>query len=419
MVKHLIIGFGAAGATAAEAIRREQEQAEITILNGEGTPFYLRLDLEKILNGESTEEIIPYGDRHWEDKNIRLLNDRAVRILPDKKIVETAVEEKVIAEAGVSPARPERKTVETAGGETLSYDSLLIASGAKPRKLNVSGEDLKGVHTYRTLKDAQRILNSRESVKRAVIIGGGILGMELARAAVNFGWRTTLLVREAHAGSPLLDKSGGEFILKAMHRKGVGVIFGDEVLDFQGKGEKLAAVRTKGGRTLEADFAGVCIGVVPHVDFLEESSLLREGKLIVDASLKAAEHIFAAGDCAVVETGERRIGCSSWNIAVTQARTAAANMCGGDAVWSPGVVFNTDAFFDQEFVMIGDWQRRHEVGFRIHDFSTEERFRQICTFDGVIRGAMLIGSREGDRKLRRLITDGAKLDENIKYIFSS
>jgi NAD(P)H-nitrite reductase large subunit len=396
-VNYLIIGFGAAGANAAETLRKHDPQAEITVLNGENQPFYLRLDLEGIFQGKGADQLMPRPPEYWEERGIRVVQDCA---------------------ADVNPSRHE---VQTASGGTLNYDRLLIAVGSAPRDLTVPGRELYGIFHYHTLDDALAIHSMRERVRRAVIVGGGILGLELAHAARAFGWEIVILVRGGHVGSPIVDESGSALVLSSLQRAGVTVIFRDEVAAFKGHESHLAAVRTKAGRVLECDFAGICIGVEPGVHFLEGSGLLEDGQLIVNERLQTSDpEIFAAGDCALVHaTDGRLIPCRNWNVASAQARVAVANMSGADSVWTEGVLYNLDYLFGQEFALIGPWADRHLPERALHEFPAENSYRALVTRHGILESALLLGDRSADRRLRKLIAAGALVENRLPQVLDA
>lgn len=394
-MKHLIVGFCAAGVNAAEAIRKHDPQAEIAVLNGERHPFYLRLDIEGIFHGKPVEQLTPRPPEYWRERGIHVLQDRAKRILSAQHKVETA------------------------SGRTLDYDRLLIAVGAKPRELDIPGHNLKGVFHYHTLDDALAIQAVRDRVQHAVIIGGGILGLELAHAACAFGWKITILVRGGHIGSPIADPGGGALVLSALKRAGVSVLFHEETAVFEGANNQLTAVRTKSGQVIACDFAAICAGVLPDTRFLQDTSLLQDNYVAVNNRMQTSvPGIFAAGDCAVVRrTDDRLIFCSTWNVASSQARTAAANMIGIDSVWKDDVLYNLDQLFNQEFALIGPWDDRRLPDRTIHEFSTSTSYHALVTRGGVLESAFLLGDRSLDRRIRKLVAARVTIEKNIEKIF--
>jgi len=395
-MRYLIIGFGAAGANAAEFLRRNDTDAEITVLNGEQTPFYLRLDLEGVFAGKPVEQLMPRPAEFWEEKRVNIIPERATRI------------------------DPIRQQVTTGSGKTLSYDKLLIAAGTKPRSLNVPGRELSGIFHYHTLKDALNIHERRSSAKRVLIVGGGILGLEMAHAAVEFGWEITLLVRGGYVGSPMVDSTGSELVLDSLRRANVRVIFHDEVQDFEGEGGAVRVVHTRGGRLVETDLVALCIGTLPDTDFLADSGLLTGGHLVINERLETlAPNIWAAGDATAAKTSAgRTIYCHTWNVAQSQGRAAAANMLGGNIPWRDDVLYNLDLLFDQPFAMIGAWDDRHEPGRIMHEQTETGVYRALVTRDGILEGAFLLGNREGDRRVRKLIVSGARVEGKLDRVFA-
>ncbi len=393
---YLILGFCAAGANAAEAIRRADSDAAITVFNPEAIPFYLRLDLEGIIEEKPVHHIQPRPPAFWDEKKIRVLPERAVHV------------------------DPARKEVHAQSGKVFSYDKLLIATGASPRKLGLSNEYTPGIHHYHTFDDARNIYESRERVKHAVIVGAGILGLELARVVQHFGWTITILVRGDYVGTPIADPRGGEFVRRALERQGMNVIFHDQVNEFIGT-EHVQAIRTKQGRELPADFVALCIGVVPNVDFLADTNLLTDGRLIVNEKLQTTHpDIYAAGDVVFVRVPDGHlVPCNTWNVATSQAKAAAANMTGKVTVWDEGILYNLDALYDQPIAIIGPWDRRHEPGFTLHEMETEDLFRGLVTKDGVLVAALLLGDRSGDRRVRKLIAAKARVEGKLERIFDA
>ncbi len=392
---YIIIGFSAAGANAAESLRQLDPAAQITVLSEDERQLYLRLDLEGILRGKTAADLSPRPADYWQEKCVDIVTVPAVQIDPRRKIVVAAA------------------------GQQLNYDRLLITSGAAPRRLGIPGAHRSGIVTYHTLDDAEKIHSMRHQVKRAVIIGGGILGLELARAVLEYGWEVTLLIRGGYPGSPIVDASGSPLIAGSLEQAGVQVIYHDEAIAFDGENGRLRNVRTRQGRRIPADFAAECIGVEPAVDFLRNSGLLTGNQLIVDSRLQTHNpDVFAAGDVALVRRDRDRLtACRTWAVAQAQARVAAANMTGQNQEWREGVTYNPDYLFGHEFAMIGAWEERHATGRIIHEYSGEDYYRAVVTRQGIIESALLLGSRTGDRLIRTLIGKQAHVESKITRLF--
>lgn len=396
--RHLIIGFCAAGANAAEAIRRLDPAAEITVLNGDTRFFYLRLDLEGVFEEKPLERIQPRPPEFWEQKNIRVIHDRALSV------------------------NPVSKTVQGQSGASYEYDKLLIATGAQPRKLHVPGEYLPGIFTYHSLEDAQRIYAYKGQVRHCVIIGAGILGLEFARCAHEwFHWKITVLVRGHFPGSGTVDPEGGAYITRAMRNAGLDVRFGENVAEFQADTEgHLARIVTQKGEIIETDFVAKCVGIEPSISFLKDSDLLTDSHLIVNEYLEApVKDVFAAGDVATVRTRDGHlVRCNTWNVAMDQARIAAKNMVGHETEYVEDVLYNLDALFDLPLAIIGTWDRRTLPGYVVHNLNTPTAYRQILTKDGILMGGCLLGDRHGDRRLRKLASLKARVSEKLDRLFA-
>jgi 3-phenylpropionate/trans-cinnamate dioxygenase ferredoxin reductase subunit len=186
----------------------------------------------------------------------------------------------------------------------VHYDKLLIATGATPRRLRVPGADLDGVFSLRTLADSEQIRSAAESAERAVVIGGGFIGMEVAASLTQLGLTVTLI----HMGDGLFDQLGSpelsEQLLTLYRDNGVDALLGEEVSVFGGS-ERLEYVEAKSGLCVAADLAVVGVGVVPNVSFLEGSGLPLDNGVVVDARFETSvPGVYAAGDAS--STGRTR-----------------------------------------------------------------------------------------------------------------
>jgi NTE family protein len=180
----------------------------------------------------------------------------------------------------------------------MHYDKLLIATGATPRRLRVPGADLEGVLSLRTLQDSERIRAAAGAAERAVVVGGGFIGMEVAASLRRLGLEVTLI----HMGDGLFDLLGSpelsEQLLALYCKQGVDVLLEEEVAGFGGDGS-LEYVEANSGLCVAAEMAVVGVGVVPNVEFLAGSGLALDNGVVVDARFKTnAPGVYAAGDVA-------------------------------------------------------------------------------------------------------------------------
>jgi NADPH-dependent 2,4-dienoyl-CoA reductase/sulfur reductase-like enzyme len=272
----LVIAGG--GLTAARAIASYREAGgvgRIALLSQEPVLPYHRPPLSKrYLRGETTDAPFAEIQTFYVDNDVE-----------------------VLLETPVTSVDPADRVVTTHDGP-LGYGQLLIATGAAPRRLRVPGGDLVGVFSLRTLQDSQRIRDAAGSAERALVVGGGFIGMEAAASLCQLGLEVTLV----HMGRGLFDLLGStelsEQLLGLYRDHGVEVLLEKEVARFRGE-DRLEYVEAKGGLCVAADLAVVGVGVVPNVDFLEGSGLALDNGIVVNERFETnAPGVYAAGDVA-------------------------------------------------------------------------------------------------------------------------
>jgi NADPH-dependent 2,4-dienoyl-CoA reductase/sulfur reductase-like enzyme len=272
----VIVGGGLAGARAIKAYRAAGGEGRIALLSKDAVLPYHRPPLSKGYLRDEFDEA-PFV----EDQAFYAGNDVEV-------LLGTSV-------AAVAPAE---RSLTTTRGQAYGYKQLLIASGARPRRLEVRGAELDGVFTLRSLADSGAIRDAARGVERAVVVGGGFIGMEVAASLRRLGLEVTLI----HLGRGLFDQLGSPELsdqLVSLYRKqGVDVLLEQAVSAFGGD-ERLGFVETHSGVRLEADLAVVGVGVVPNVEFLTGSGLpLKDGVVVNERFETSAPGIYAVGDVA-------------------------------------------------------------------------------------------------------------------------
>jgi 3-phenylpropionate/trans-cinnamate dioxygenase ferredoxin reductase component len=271
----VIAGGGLAAARAIKSYREAGGMGRIALLSEEQTLPYHRPALsKKYLRGESTET------PHVEEEGF--YRDHDVDVLLDAPATDLDL----------------RACVLTAGARRFGFEKLLIATGATPRRLNVPGAELDGVFPLRTVGDSAAIREAAASARRAVVVGGGFIGMEAAASLRELGLDVTLI----HLGSGLFDQLRSQQLshglLELYRDRGTNVLLEEEVSAFRGVGQ-LTAVETAGGRRVEADIAVFGVGVLPNVDFLAGSGLALENGVVVNARFETDTlGVYAVGDVA-------------------------------------------------------------------------------------------------------------------------
>lgn len=323
----VIIGGGAAGFAAAEALRREGCGVQITLISADEAAPYDRPNLSKdYLAGTASEEWIP--------------------LRPASFYADNGIDLRLATRAAGIDLRMHRVILER--GSSVDFNQLLIATGAEPVRLSIPGADLPHVLTLRSLADCRRIIDHAASGSRAVIVGASFIGLEAAAALRHRGVEVHVVAPEARPMERVLGPVVGDF-LRGLHESH-GVIFhlGHTLAEIDGK-----AVRLDTRQRLAADLVLVGIGVRPRLALAEEAGLAVDGGVIVDEYLQTSiRNVYAAGDIARWPdpySGER-LRIEHWVLAERQGQTAAHNMLGRRERFS-GVPF----FWTQQYDMSIDY----------------------------------------------------------------
>lgn len=305
---HVIVGAGVAGTAAAMAIRERDPDGRIILLGEEEFGLYSRIRLPEYLAGRLERERLVIRKRDWYaglDIDLR---------------TGTRVEEVDLKAARVA----------LSGGEALAYDRLLLATGADCFIPPFTGHDLPGVFTVRTVKDVDRLKARADGARDAVVIGGGLLGLEMASVLAHLGLAVTVAEVVPWLLPRQLDRPGGELLQRILEKNGLKIKTDTKVEAIVGKAD-VNAVRLSGGEEIPAALVLVSAGIRPRVDLATSAGLkVGKGIIIGDQAETSAEGVFAAGDCA--EHRGQIYGI--WPAAEAQARVAGTVMAGGNAVYS-------------------------------------------------------------------------------------
>ncbi|HYO47323.1 MAG TPA: FAD/NAD(P)-binding oxidoreductase [Gemmatimonadota bacterium] len=332
---YLILGAGPAGCRAAQAIRRRDKSGRVIVLTDESVPFTNRIVLSK--------EFL---------KSDELTPGQAL-VLPAEAFRTMGIE--LRTRERVERLDPHARVVELAGGGRMEYTRCLVATGSRPLALPVPGFDLPGVLTLRTVEDALRLREAARRADRAVVIGGGLIGAEIACALVSRGVRVTLLAREAWFWGHLAPEPVGRAIGRVLMDGGVNLRMERTVVAIHADGTELA-VETADGDLLRAPLVAAGVGVRYNVDFLAGTGLLEPGRGVrVNERLEAgAEGVWAAGDVAAFEDpvfGSRH-HVEHWLHAQYQGRVAGENMTGDRRVYARVSWYDT-LLFDMPVTVVG------------------------------------------------------------------
>jgi nitrite reductase (NADH) large subunit len=386
-MRYLVIGNGASGVDAAQAIRQNDPDGEIIILSTSRHPHYYRPKLVDYL----MEDIPP--------EKLYILRNEALAAKNIAVRLSTAV-------ASVDAAA---KNVVTAGGETLSYDKLLFAVGSSPFMPQIGGLPLDGVFTLRGIEDADRIKAWCRGKKNIVISGAGLLGLETANALRACCESITVIDLASCLLSRQLDPDGAGFLREILEKKGMNFVFDDCVSTVSGDG-KIESVTLRSGHKLAADALIVSAGVCPNTDLARRAGLNVDRGIVIDGFMQTSQKdIYAAGDCAEFESKVWGL----WTVAKEQGRIAGSNMAGKALEYKGSVpsailkVTGVDLYSAGDYMGLSSWSMM-----KLED----HRYLKVIYDEETPVGAIVIGDPESIKVAQRMMAGKAPLSEFMQIV---
>ena len=334
MKRVVIIGNGISGITAAMHIRR-MGGAEVTVVSSESPYFFSRTALMYVFMGHMTlRHTEPYAREMWDEWGITRVQDEAVSL------------------------DIHRREVLLGSGSRLSYDNLILATGSRPRRLDVTGENSDGVHTLYFRQDMEQIeATIGRNMKHAVIIGGGLLGAELAEMLRSRGLLVSMIVREKHYWGNVLPPEESKIIETRLSRYGVRLFLEESVISFlEDEGGHVSMVNTSSGLQLPCEMACVAIGVIPETALAAGTDIQVGTGFLVNSHFETtSKGIYAIGDCAerLDPAPGRPATESMWYTGRRMGECVARTICGQRISCDDGVWFNSARFFDLEYSAYG------------------------------------------------------------------
>ncbi|WBL24021.1 NAD(P)/FAD-dependent oxidoreductase [Zunongwangia sp. HRR-M8] len=329
----VIIGNGISGITTARHIRKRSEK-KITVISAESDYFFSRTALMYVYMGHMKwDHLKPYEDWFWKKNRIDLKNGWVEQVDFDKK------------------------TLHFKNGDTLSYDKLVLATGSIPNKFGWEGEDLDGAQGLVSKQDLELLEKNTKNCKKAVIIGGGLIGVELAEMLRTRNIEVTMLVREKAFWHSVLPFEDANMISEHIKSHGVELRTATE-LDkiIPDENGKVSSIITKTGEQIDCQFVGLCAGVRPNIDFLKNSDLAMNKGILVNSYLETnIPDVYAIGDCAEQQEaiGQRKPVEAVWYTGRMMGETLAVTLTGERTQYNPGNWFNSAKFFDIEYQTYG------------------------------------------------------------------
>jgi NADPH-dependent 2,4-dienoyl-CoA reductase/sulfur reductase-like enzyme len=399
--RYVIVGMGAAGIAAAEAIRSQDPDGEILLVSEEPHGYYSRPGLAYYLTGELPERMLhPFGEGDFRRLNLRRQQARVTSI-------ETGAH-RVVLDRGESP----------------TYDRLLIATGARAVPPPLPGLDLDGVVQLDNLDDARQILKHCRRARVAVVLGGGITALEMVEGFHARHVRTHYFIRRDRYWSNVLDKAESGIVERRLQEQGIHIDYHTEAAEIRGSGGRVTGVLTQHGREVPCDLVGIAIGVRPRKELAKAAGLETDRGILVDEYLQTnAPDVFAAGDVAQVfdPFSGRSVLDTLWGVAVAQGQVAGQNMAGQVVAYQKSVPSNVTRLVGLTTTIIGTVGRGRDEDLPGIARGDSETWRQLpdamaaerqfdvnhvrlVVGERTLLGAVIMGDQTLSRPLQQLIT---------------
>jgi len=391
---YVILGDGIAGSSAAETIHEEDPSADIQIITDEGEALYNRILIKEFAKGKLPEAPISIHSEDWyAERDIDL-----------------------VLNTHVTTVDTDANALRTHDGREISYDKLLIATGGTPTQLPAGNSDADGIHHFWTFQDARAIQEHADNAENGVIVGAGLLGIDLAAICAAQDVEADYLMRGNRWWRYALDEDGAEIIHDAMRERGVTPRFGCGADHFETdeQGEVVATVDGD-GNSYESEFVGIAIGLNFNVEFLQHSPIEMDNGIVVDEYMQTnAEDVYAAGDITryydtILEEYAQN---GAWGSAKEQGSIAGTSMVADSNGGSGETATTREAFrwvssysithFDFPFLSFGFPALGEEACARAYN---DTEWRRLTFKDGKLIGGVLIGDLAPQSAYKQLIRE--------------
>lgn len=386
--RYLILGGGIAAVSAADAIRSRDETGSITMLSAEkylpiNRPM-LTKDLETIAKDPDSIQI--HGQPWYDERKIDLkLGVRALTL------------------------NTQTKTVTASDGGTYSYDKLIYATGAECFVPPFAGHDKPGVITIRHLWDSQELQNYLKTAKNAVVIGGGVLGLEAASELMRSGVRVTVLEATPQIIGRQVDADSAARLKACMEKLGVACYEGVSIAAIEGD-EQVSGVRLADGRVFPADFVVVSCGNRGNVQVAKEAGIAVERSIVVNQRMEtSAGDVYACGDCCQFDG----VNFQLWQEASNQGRTAGANAAGEQVAYANQLLGLSLEGFGTALFAMGDPGKKPDVPYKMVETvdGVRNRTEKYWFFGERLEGAVIIGAPEKTAEISQAVSAHAPYSE--------
>ncbi len=380
MKRYVIIGNGVAGARAAVKIRERDSQGEIHIFTEEAYPFYYRVRFPEFVAGEVTLKDITIHPQEFYEK-------RKITLHLEEPIVEI---------------RTERREVLSLKGIAYPYDVLLIATGGVAFVPPIPGREKTGVFTLRTMKDAMSMKAYSEKIHQAILIGGGLVGLETGGALLRRGIRVAVIEYNPRILPRQMDPEGAQILQTKLENMGFTFFLNGETEEILGQ-KQVEGIRLKDGRTVEGEMVIISAGVRPNLELAKKIGLeIKNGIWVNDRLETTSPNIFAAGD--VAEHRGRVYGI--WPAAQKQGEIAGTNMAGGNESYGGTVVSNTLKVVGIDLTSTGEIDAEGKLECVVRSDREKCSYCKVTFKEDKIVGCILLGETKGKEELLQAVEKG-------------
>jgi len=391
-MEYIIIGNGVAGVSAAQVLSsKKSSESTITQFTDESIPgYYNRPKIPSFIanNDLRIEDVIAYNMDWYTRKNIDLhINEKIEKINIEKNSIDS-------------------------NKNSYSFDRLLIATGANCRCPPIEGQQLDHFYTLRNLSDALLIRKRFKDGNNAIIIGGGVLGLEIANAAVLQGLNTTVIEFFPYLLPRQLDEEGGQLLQKILESRGMSILVGKTVQSVLGSKE-VEQIQIKDGKTIPANIVLVCTGIEPRISLAKDILKVRMGILVNEYLESSVNNIYAAGDCA--EFQGKIYGLIPPSI--QQANIAATNMINSRSEKYQGSkISSTLKVTDLFLCSLGYNGNEHELGYEVMKYTGEEQYVKLYIHEDKLKAAIILGIRKLLPIMKKIFNNELSVSNNLSEI---
>jgi len=390
MSTYVILGNGVAGATAAESIRKLDSKGKISILTEEDFPFYYRIRLNEYISGDIQEEALKAKKDGW-------YGDQGIELRLNSRVVG---------------GDPVRKVVVTEDKRELPYNMLLLATGSHSFIPPIKGSEKRGVFALRSIKDAREISAWAKNAHDAVLIGGGLLGLEAGNALRKLGLKVMVVEFFPRLLPRQLDVDGARRLQDITQDMGFSFRLGAKTQEIKGDGQ-VDGVILEGGETLSAQMVIISAGVRPNMELAGPLKLEADKGIKVDEHLRTSQpNIYAAGDVAEF----RGVPYGIWPAAMEQGKIAGTNMAGGDLNYGGTTMANTLKVVGVDLASAGDIDADQKFESKV--VKGEKTYKKIVLDNDRIIGCIMLGDTKGFNQVTKIMSEKRDVSQVKDQILS-